>query len=178
MLTIRSTRLEDAPAVAECVDKIANERRFLASTTGFSVAETHDYIATLLIYGVHLILCNSVDVVGWCDITPGIFDGLTHVGHLSMGLLPAFRSQGRGKALLTEALNVGLKKKFEQIELEVFASNAPALALYRNKGFVEQGRKRKARKLDGEYDDIIMFSLLREEWETTSVSEQPTLCKR
>ena len=62
----------------------------------------------------------------------------------------------------TEAFGSGL----ERVELEVFASNARAVALYRRTGFVEEGRRRCARKLDGIYDDILLFGLLRHEWRT------------
>ncbi|MCE9633948.1 MAG: GNAT family N-acetyltransferase [Methylophilales bacterium] len=165
-LNIRPTTEKDAPALAKCVDAIAHERHFLASTEGFSVTQTRDYIVMLIVCGIHMLLCENTEVVGWCDITPGIFEGLDHVGHLSMGLLPAYRGLGWGKKLLQAALNSGFKEKFERIELEVFASNTAALALYCKAGFVEEGRKRKSRKLDGEYDDIINFGLLREEWGT------------
>ena len=46
------------------------------------------------------------------------------------------------------------------IELEVFASNTAAIALYRALGFVTEGTKRRARKLDGEYDDNVVMALL------------------
>ncbi len=52
----------------------------------------------------------------------------------------------------------------ERIELEVFASNVGATKLYQNVGFFEEGCKQNARKLDGQYDDIIMFGLLRKNW--------------
>ncbi|MFM9911995.1 MAG: N-acetyltransferase family protein [Methylophilaceae bacterium] len=167
-LKIRPTTEEDAPALAECIGLIAHERHFLASTKGFSVAQTRDYIASLIICGIHLLLLDGTNVVGWCDITPGMFEGLDHAGHLSMGLLPVYRGVGLGKTLLQEALKMGFADKFERIELEVFASNISALALYRNAGFTEEGRKRKARKLDGAYDDIIKFGMLREEWQSTT----------
>lgn len=44
--------------------------------------------------------------------------------------------------------------------VEVFASNVPAIALYQTLGFVTEGTKRRARKLDGEYDDNIVMALL------------------
>ena len=54
----------------------------------------------------------------------------------------------------------------DRIELEVFASNVRAVELYRRTGFVEEGRRRCARKLDGVCDDILMFGILRNEWRT------------
>lgn len=169
-LKIRPTTENDAPALAKCVDTIAHERHFLASTEGFSVKQTREYIVSLIVCGVHLLLLDNAQAVGWCDITPGLFEGLDHVGHLSMGLLPAYRGLGLGKILLQEALKIGFADKFERIELEVFASNNTALALYRKAGFIEEGRMRNARKLDGKYDDIIKFGILREEWQSLTAA--------
>jgi RimJ/RimL family protein N-acetyltransferase len=48
----------------------------------------------------------------------------------------------------------------ERIELDVFASNKAAIALYLKLGFVTEGVKRRARKLDGEYDDNVFMALI------------------
>ena len=47
----------------------------------------------------------------------------------------------------------------ERIELEVFVSNAAAIKLYEKAGFVVEGVKKKGRKLDGEYDDLVEMAL-------------------
>jgi RimJ/RimL family protein N-acetyltransferase len=47
--------------------------------------------------------------------------------------------------------------------LEVFASNARAIALYESLGFVREGLKRRVRKLDGRYDDDVMRALFLDE---------------
>jgi RimJ/RimL family protein N-acetyltransferase len=164
MITIRPTTEQDATAVAYCLDRIARERQFLASTEGISVEQIRDYIMELLVWGTHHVLLDNTRVVGWCDATSGIFEGLTHVGHLTIGLLPDYRRKGWGRKLLLEALASGFAEKFERVDLEVFASNIAAIQLYRKAGFVEEGRKRNARKLDGKYDDLILFGMLREEW--------------
>lgn len=166
MLVIRPTEIEDAPHVAVCVDRVARERRFLARTEGFPTEQTQAYIQFLKgCGGVHLVALDDNDIVGWCDITPGTFEGLTHVGHLGMGLLSNYRGQGWGKTLLSSALQTAFRGHLERVELEVFSSNVYAIKLYRAAGFREEGRKRNARKLEGQYDDIIIFGLLREEWQ-------------
>jgi RimJ/RimL family protein N-acetyltransferase len=42
----------------------------------------------------------------------------------------------------------------------VFASNKGALAFYEAAGFVIEGVKNQARKLDGQYDDIVFMALM------------------
>ena len=49
-----------------------------------------------------------------------------------------------------------------RIELEVFASNERAVRLYQSEGFMLEGRKRRARILDGTEDDILIMALCRE----------------
>ncbi|WP_287373535.1 GNAT family N-acetyltransferase [Prosthecochloris sp.] len=165
MLSIHPTETEDASRIAACIDSVARERLFLGNTKGFSPEQTREFIQFVKSAGgVHLVALDGDDVVGWCDVTPQIYEGLTHAGRLGMGLLPEYRGQGWGTKLVTEALSIAFKAGFERIELEVFASNVGAIKLYRYFGFCEEGKKRKARKLDGMYDDIFLFGLLREEW--------------
>ena len=165
MLTIRPTGIDDALQVAACIDSVAHERRFLGNTKGFPVEQTRDFIQLVnTLGGVHLVVLDGDEIVGWCDITPLAYEGLTHVGRLGMGMLPQYRRQGWGTKLASEALRLAFKSNIERIELEVFASNAGAIKLYQNIGFSEEGCKRDARKLDGQYDDIIMFGLLKKNW--------------
>lgn len=57
------------------------------------------------------------------------------------------RRQGLGGALLDDLLREARARAARAVHLEVRASNAPALALYRGRGFVEEGLRR------GYYDD-------------------------
>ena len=99
-------------------------------------------------------------VVGWCDILPDKREGQTHCGRLGMGLLPEYRGRGIGARLISATLADALGKGLTRIELEVFASNTRARKLYRKAGFAEEGRKRRARILDGVADDIVIMALL------------------
>ena len=56
----------------------------------------------------------------------------------------------------------GFSGRFERIELEVFSSNQKAIQLYKSFGFVFEGRKRTARKLDGICDDFLMYAKFKE----------------
>ncbi|NEX13620.1 MAG: hypothetical protein C1941_02810 [Prosthecochloris sp.] len=78
-----------------------------------------------------------------------------------MGLLPGYRGQGLGKAVLEKALFEAFQNSLERIDLEVFASNRAPIRLYEHIGFQEEGRKRNARKLEGRYEDVVLFRLLK-----------------
>lgn len=94
-------------------------------------------------------------VVGWCDVFPEHNPRQSHRGGLGMGLLPEFRGEGIGgkllKAVLDHAKNFGLEK----VELHVYTSNEPAIALYKKFGFEQEGLIKKYRKLDGNYFDCL-----------------------
>lgn len=160
MAVIQPSRLEDYASIADCVDAVAKERRYLAALVGFPPESTRGFLEFLQqAGGIHLSVVDAGQVVGWCDVTPGAFEGLRHCGRLGMGLLPAYRGQGLGQALLAAAITAAGAKGFEKIELEVFASNASAIRLYESSGFVREGCKAKARKLDDAYDDVLVYGL-------------------
>ena len=165
MMTTRFSTPEDAEAVAACVDAVSKERRYLGNTSGFSAEQTRDFIASLReCGGIQIVVVAGAKIVGWCDVTPLPFEGMRHVGRLGMGLLPSFRGQGLGRRLVREILSQVFAKGLQRVELEVFASNKVAIGLYEREGFVIEGRKRRARFLDGTEDDILIMGCLREEW--------------
>ena len=86
---------------------------------------------------------------------------MAHVGRLGMGVKAAFRGQGIGKGLLKAALNRAFGQGLERVELEVFRSNEPAVRLYEAHGFLREGVKVGARKLDGRADDILLFAAFK-----------------
>jgi len=165
MITIAESKITDTPLLTNCVRQVAKEKKFLASASGFSTKQTARFIKSIIeSQGIQLICRDGDLIIGWCDIMPGPFIELKHCGHLGMGILKVYRFQGLGKKLLNRIINQAFNKDFERIELEVFDSNTAAIALYEKFGFKKEGHKRKARKLDGNYDDILIYALLKEEW--------------
>jgi RimJ/RimL family protein N-acetyltransferase len=165
IIHLRPSNPDDAVGVSACVDAVARERRYLGNVAGFSAEETRSFISTLVgTGGVQMLALDENAVVGWCDVTPLPFEGMRHVGRLGMGLLPSYRGQGLGRRLLREVLHRVFAKSVWRVELEVFASNMAAVLLYEQEGFITEGRKRRARILDGVEDDILVMGLFREEW--------------
>jgi RimJ/RimL family protein N-acetyltransferase len=170
-MQIRPATDADVPALNALVTVVACERAYLGSPEGFTLEQTQGHLTHLRqANGIALVAADGDRLLGWIDITRGPFEGLTHCGRLGMGLAPDARGQGLGRLLLERALDDGFGIGLERIELEVFASNRHALALYRRAGFVEEGRRRRARHIDGAYDDILLFGLLRDEWRRRPIS--------
>ena len=144
------------------LDTVARERRFLILIEAPSLDRVHRFVADNLERGG--VQCFALDdgeqVVGWCDINRHHTEGYRHSGALGIGLLPDFRGRGLGARLALTAINAARINGIERIELEVWASNQNAIALYRQLGFVEEGVRRRARLLDGRYDDSVEMALL------------------
>ncbi len=80
----------------------------------------------------------------------------------------AYWNKGYG----TESIGLILKHGFEtlnlnRIMLRVYDNNPRAIRCYEKAGLSHEGRLRQAHYKDGEYVDVLMMSILREEWGVT-----------
>lgn len=146
------------------VDTVARERRYIGFVEGPPLEATRAFVRALLGGAGFQFLAvdDSDEVLGWCDVIRNPREGFRHCGQLGMGLLPEVRGQGLGARLAAAAIERAWTEGLERIELEVFASNERAIALYRRLGFTVEGVKHRARKLDGRYDDNVFMALMKE----------------
>jgi ribosomal protein S18 acetylase RimI-like enzyme len=155
---LRRSTPNDLESFRECLDAVAQERRWLAMVSAPPLDAIRAYL--LANAPIRFVASAAGRVVGWCDVTPSQLEGFRHSGTLGMGLLPAFRGRGLGRALLEQTLAAAREAGPTRIELEVFASNVGAIALYERFGFAHEGRKRSGRLLDGRYEDIVCMALM------------------
>ena len=161
MFIVKPIHLEHASGFRKALDAIARERIHLGQTEARSLEWAHDFVATNVKNNhAQFVALNGNEVIGWCDILPHTLPGFGHAGGLGMGVVKSWRGRGVGKALLTKTVEKALKNGITRIELEVYASNAAAIELYRRNGFVDEGIKRRARFLDEKYEDILIMALL------------------
>lgn len=160
-VAIRKISQTDIEGYHACIDRVARERKYLGFTKAASIEETTKSLVEDVERGIiRLIALADSTVVGWCHIRPDRWEGFTHAGLLGMGVVKEYRGQGIGSALLRQTLDEARHGGLERIELSVFASNITAIHLYEKFKFQTEGRKKKARKLDGNYDDIMMMALI------------------
>jgi RimJ/RimL family protein N-acetyltransferase len=154
--------IEHFESLQRCVATVASERRYIAILDGPTVEKLKSFVTGIReANGVHLIAVDaSGEVVGWCDVVRFQLEGFRHVGRLGMGLVPRARGTGLGRRLVEETLKSARDRGIQRVQLDVFASNTRAIKLYQNLGFEAEGRQRRARKLDGEYDDLVLMALL------------------
>ena len=161
VIRIRPTRASDAAGYNACFDAIARERAHLGRVAAPSIARSRSYLRKLLHEKYpSLVVTEGKRIVGWCDAEPRDMEGFRHTAGLGMGLLPEMRGRGFGARLLRAVIALCRRRGIEKIELQVYASNRAARVLYRDFGFRQEGRRVRARKLDGKYDDVILMGKL------------------
>ncbi len=143
------------------VDIVARERRYLAMTRGFPMESSRWFVNHMAKnkYPQYFLLDDG-ELVGWCDIAPKEILEFSHVGNLGMGMLAPYRGKGYGKKLLLRTIaHARDVSHLEKVELAVFESNDSAMRLYASLGFVIEGKRIKARKIDGRYENEIEMAL-------------------
>jgi|SRR5262245_32730152 len=160
-VTIRPSIPADADAVWRCLGSVARERRHIAMVEPPTLDEVRSFLGTLAARGIiQFVALAGSQVVGWCDVTRKTIEGFRHSAVLGMGVLQPYRGRGLGRALLRAVLGEAKLQGISRIELEVYTSNQPAIALYERFGFTREGIKRSARILDGQVEDIACMALL------------------
>jgi ribosomal protein S18 acetylase RimI-like enzyme len=141
------------------LDSICRERQYLIFLQAPPLKQVKQFFGNILRRGdVQLVAVVHGRVVGWCDIISQEWPGFEGVGRLGMGVAKKFRGRGLGTRLAAQAMEAAFARGFRRIELEVYVSNEPAIRLYEKLGFVIEGRKIRARYLDGEYSDILQMA--------------------
>ena len=167
-IIVRSATTEDAPAIMELVSGVFKTSSYLVTEPDeFSVTleQEQSWIESFMTSpnSVLLVAQYNGQLVGILDFRGGQRRKISHTGLIGTSVRSEFRSMGVGSTLLSVLVEwAKLHSKIERIELSVFADNAPAIAVYKKLGFVEEGRKKKAFKLsDGRYfDELLMAKTL------------------
>lgn len=98
-------------------------------------------------------------IIGLLFFIPNTKKKNSHTGEFGVSVHPHYQGIGIGRILVERLIKWA--KENEQIEkvcLNVFATNHNAVRLYKNLGFIEEGRHVKAvRQLTGEYVDVLQM---------------------
>ncbi|MFO0830722.1 MAG: GNAT family N-acetyltransferase [Phycisphaerales bacterium] len=171
-LTLRSALPADIPALCALTASVTNERAFTlfepheladaALRTASRVRERHndpDELRMLAVIEHGPTPADASSVVGDLSIGAGRWARLAHCATVGIDIHRDYRRAGLGDAMLTTALAwAAAHPRIERVELYVYADNAPAIALYRKHGFLQEGRRARYFKTpEGAYfDDLIM----------------------
>jgi ribosomal protein S18 acetylase RimI-like enzyme len=145
----------------KCLDLVARERIYLGFVEAPQLKDVMKFVLSNITQKIpQYVALDNNEVIGWCDVIPETLTGFTHCGHLGMGVQKDYRRKGIGRKLLLTTINKAKIYGLERIELDVYDSNKPAVNLYKEMGFIIEGIKKKGRKLDGKYDDVLYMALL------------------
>lgn len=111
--------------------------------------------------GSALFICRGDDPIG--QVAAKDFDSTRP--ELSCWIAPEYHAEGYG----TEANSLFIDYLFETFEkrgltARAYASNEPSCAVLEKLGFTREGTLREHRFVEGEYVDVALYGLLREEW--------------
>ena len=106
-----------------------------------------------------LIAVLDVQVIGLLFFVPNAKKKNQHAGEFGVSIHPDFQAVGIGRLLIEELLQWANKNvQIEKVFLNVFHTNKNAIKLYKDLGFIEEGRHIKAiKQLNGEYVDILQM---------------------
>lgn len=160
---IRPIAMQYFDGFYQALDIVARERRFLSMHQAPPYEGCASFVAGNIEHNnPQFVALDGEKVVGWSDICRQSNTFFRHCGTFGMGLLPDYRGQGIGARLLTTALEAAKLAGFRRVQLEVFATNEKAIALYRKNGFVHEGTRRMAAVIDGESIDIHVMAIINE----------------
>jgi len=117
--------------------------------------------------------CAIIDTDTKSDIIIGLIS-LTDISYLNQSAQlhimigeSRYRGKGFGKFALNKMLYHGFyNMNLQRIELMVLEDNVRAQALYEKMGFRQEGRKRRSCYKKGKFVDVLIYSILKEEYKT------------
>lgn len=108
---------------------------------------------------LYLVALIGGEIVGTADIGRGRQAKNRHTASLGIALRVDARGVGLGKALMETMIEWARSAGIRKLTLGVFASNSPALALYRKLGFHPEGRLKGQVILRGKPVDELLMAL-------------------
>jgi GNAT superfamily N-acetyltransferase len=97
-------------------------------------------------------------VLGIVTVVPGV-SWSNHVGDIRVVVLPAARSRGVGRALAEGGLDLAQSLDLAKVMIEIMATNAGGLSMFRALGFSEEARLHaQVRDGLGAYQDLVILS--------------------
>jgi RimJ/RimL family protein N-acetyltransferase len=109
----------------------------------------------------HLLVVAEQDsrFVGAGRLFPGDENTMCrHIAELGMFILKPYRHQGIGTQMLTWMLDWATQAGIEKVTLSVFATNEPALCLYRKFNFIQEGCLQRQIKQGSKYIDFLLMA--------------------
>lgn len=165
-LLIRKALGDDAAEILPFLDIIATDTTYITFRPGeFSLNEEqeHAFLETALSTANQLYLLAIVDgaIVGCLTFSGGKYQRSRHTGFFGISVLKKFWDLGIGSALLAGLIDWAKASDIiRKIDLYVRTDNQRAIALYKRKGFVQEGTRIMDVIVDGTPHDSHLMGLV------------------
>lgn len=163
-LLIRPAVEDDAEAVIEYIQRVDAESPFLSREPGefdMPVATERLFLRRIAEQenSLFLVAFDGERLVSTLDFHGGRGSRTCHTGEFGMSVAMSHWGRGLGAhmldTLLAWAEQTGI---LSRVKLRVNASNDRAIALYRSRGFIEEGRLRRELFVAGEWVDVLCMA--------------------
>jgi len=140
-MQIRPFAPDDHPGLIQAIDAVCGEGRWM-STTRFEPTPNWTHALEEPCCPCHLLLVaeDAGYVVGWCRTFPVDLQNGLQDATLGVGLLPEYRDQGIGTALVRESLAWAADVCYQSVSLTTRPDNARAIHVFTRCGFVFTGQ--------------------------------------
>jgi RimJ/RimL family protein N-acetyltransferase len=159
--TIRTALPSDAEALTAYIAAVVAER--LPVLFGRDAPPTQEQVATMIARHAEdarsalFVAVDNGAILGMLDFSPLARPQQRHVGSFGMSVARSARGRGVGTRLLRALYTFAKEHGYRKLELEVFATNGPAIVLYESHGFVHEGRRRGAVMVGEETVDLLLM---------------------
>jgi RimJ/RimL family protein N-acetyltransferase len=160
-LTIRTALPSDAEALAAYIGAIVDEQ--LPVLFARAAPPTPEQVAKMIARNAEdersalFVAVEKGAILGMLDFSPLARPQQRHVGSFGMSVARGARGRGIGTRLLRALYAFAKEQGYRKLELEVFATNGPAIVLYESHGFVHEGGRRGAVMVGEETVDLLMM---------------------
>lgn len=169
-IRLRTATEADAASVLRHVEACDRESTFLSREPGEAGVPLEEERRLIRRYeaaenALFLLAEDESRLIGTLTYTGWRFNRMRHTGRFGMSLRKSHWGRGIGGMLL-DAMIVWARENgvTRKIGLEVQHVNERAIALYRRRGFVEEGRLRREMRIDDQWIDLIQMGLWLEDY--------------
>ena len=163
---VRSAKYEDGESILNYNIQIMNDSAEVLLTMPEELDMTVEQESRWLkkmeesVSDLALVATHNSEVIGFLDFSAGHRKRIAHTGDFGMSVKKEFRGQGVGSALLGSLIEWATNSQYiEKINLQVHATNMPAISLYKRKGFVIEGtRQRELKYGENKYIDSVLMA--------------------
>lgn len=161
-ITIRTITVDDAESLLKLQHQLDRETKFMLLEPGertTTLEKARENIQRVLDQpnGTILVAEHEGKLVGYLYANGGGARRNAHTLYLVIGILQAYTGQGLGTRLFEQLEKWAREKGLHRMELGVMTANTAGIALYTKMGFVIEGTRKHAYRVDGEWVDELMM---------------------